>query len=365
MRDRVARLSPHRRLNVRQQAVRAAALLASVTSALVLVSCRGSARPIEPSPIVSAPPLVSRILAGRAVDILDELRPVAGVSVEIPGTARVTTDSDGGFEFSVPASSTVYTLHFYRDGFVERHTFGTIGAAPKTFSLIPSSFDLAAFEEFAPRTSGLRRWTSNPTLTVEQSIIDFATASNGFTDFIATDRTVPPGEMECIVSGIRDSLGPMTGDQLRFEAVRVEAPLAGGSRVLTMSTAEGTILVLPATHLGSNGRGIAYEGSVEGVLVRGVVFIDTDALPHCGQTAARTYPHELGHSLGYAPHHVTLAPSIMGSPPTAVVSDFDRAAIQVVYGRNPGNVSPDSDPRDSSDGMSALTHNYHTEPIPD
>ena len=48
----------------------------------------------------------------------------------------------------------------------------------------------------------------------------------------------------------------------------------------------------------------------------------------------------------------------------AVVSDFDRAAIQVVYGRDPGNVSPDSDPHDSSDGMSALTHNYPTEPVP-
>jgi hypothetical protein len=79
------------------------------------------------------------------------------------------------------------------------------------------------------------------------------------------------------------------------------------------------------------------------VLVRGVVWVSADNLPLCGSTAARVYPHELGHALGY--QHVMLEASIMsGVQPTSALTAFDRDAIRIVYQRPPGNRSPDVDP---------------------
>jgi predicted Zn-dependent protease len=73
------------------------------------------------------------------------------------------------------------------------------------------------------------------------------------------------------------------------------------------------------------------------------VRISADNLTLCGSTAARVYPHELGHALGY--QHVTLESSVMsGIQPTSSLTEFDREALRIIYQRPPGNRAPDIDP---------------------
>jgi hypothetical protein len=119
--------------------------------------------------------------------------------------------------------------------------------------------------------------------------------------------------------------------------------LPSGSRFSIPGTTEGTIVLVVAHGLLANGRASAFAGVQPNVLVRGVVWISADNLPLCGSTAARVYPHELGHALGY--QHVTLEPSVMsGISPTSALTEFDREAIRIVYQRPPGNRTPDIDP---------------------
>jgi hypothetical protein len=161
-------------------------------------------------------------------------------------------------------------------------------------------------------------------------------------DPIVTDRRVADADFACILDGVQRAIAPMSDNVLTFQKVDLVSPPAG-SRFSIPGTSEGTIVVAVAHGLAANGRAAAFAGLRPEVLVRGVVWISADNLPLCGSTAARVYPHELGHALGY--QHVMLEASVMsGVQPTSALTAFDRDAIRIVYQRPPGNRSPDVDP---------------------
>lgn len=314
-----------------------ALILGTVTTAawLVVASCGGT--PVAPSvPEIPATP-VPPTTAGRVVSVTDTNTGVSGVNVSVDGAAPFQSDASGAFSTRLPAGT--HALNFTHPQFVTRQTHAVLPASDLLASLMPSSFDLAAFNEFSPRTRGLRRWASNPSLVVLTNAVDYV---NGATRFRVTDHVVPADGFSCMLNGIAGSIGEMSGGALSFVNVTPTTPSVDSYFDIT-TTAEGTIVAMAARDLGANGRGNAYEGSTPDVFVRGVVWINADALPLCSTTSDGVYPHELGHALGY--QHVTLEPSIMsGIGPTRTPTAFDRAAIAYIYQRPPGNRAPDIDP---------------------
>jgi hypothetical protein len=225
--------------------------------------------------------------------------------------------------------------------FIERRTAVKLPASGVHLSMIPSTFDQAAFEELAPRatTTGLRRWTQDPSLTILTNAVEYDGVSY---NPLVTDRGIPETDFNCLLDGVKRAIGPMSDNTLTFKKVETLA-LPAGSHFSVPSTPEGTIVIAVAHGVNANGRASPFAGVDPTVLVRGVVWVSADNLPLCGSTAARVYPHELGHALGY--EHVTREASVMsGIDPTSGLTEFDREAIRIVYQRTPGNRSPDVDP---------------------
>jgi hypothetical protein len=268
--------------------------------------------------------------------------PVSGISnVVISGVGLISARTDARGFFSISTGTSTYPLLLTHPDFVERRTAAILPASGLHVSMIPLTFDRAAFEELAPRAgaTGLRRWTGDPSLIVLTNVVEYDGVAY---DPMVTDRRVADADFGCLLDGVQRAIAPMSDNAMTFKKVDVVSPSAG-SRFSIPGTTEGTIVVAVARGLSANGRASAFAGIRPEVLVRGVVWISADNLPLCGSTAARVYPHELGHALGY--QHVTLEASVMsGIQPTSALTAFDREALRIVYQRPPGNRAPDVDP---------------------
>jgi hypothetical protein len=303
---------------------------------LTTATC-GHVDPAAPSetPAVTPPPNAT----GQVVSLASPSNGISNVAISSGGAIGTRTDARGFFTLS--AATSTYALLLTHPDFVERRTAATLPASGLHVSMIPSTFDQAAFEEFAPRstTTGLRRWTTNPSLTVLRNVVEYDGVAY---HPLVTDRQVSETDFNCMVDGVQRAIPLMSDSTLTFKKVDVLS-LTAGSRFSIPNTAEGTIVLTATSGLLANGRASAFAGAQPDVLVRGVVWITADNLSLCGSTAARVFPHELGHALGY--QHVTVEPSVMsGIDPTSALTAFDREALRIIYQRPPGNRTPDVDP---------------------
>ena len=308
-----------------------------VTVATLLAASCGRVSPSTPTDPPS-PPIAAADTTGQVVSIASVAGGISDVLIS-SGGGRARTDAQGFFTLNVNTST--YSLLLTHPDYVDRRTAIRLPANGLQVSMIPSTFDQAAFEEFAPRTTttGLRRWTQDPSLLVLTNVVNYDAIAF---DPLVTDRQVAGADLACLRDGVQKAIGMMSDGVLSFRQVDTLS-LPAGSRFSIPSTNEGTIVVAATKGLGANGRASAFAGNQPAVLVRGIVWVTADNLSLCGSTAARVYPHELGHALGY--QHVTLEPSVMsGIQPSNGLTPFDRDALRIIYQRPPGNRAPDIDP---------------------
>ena len=281
-------------------------------------------------------------LLQTTVRVVSALTPQAGLpQVVVTANAREQqTDQTGSVVIQSESPATV-SLRLRHPAFVERETSVRVPDDRLVeLSLVPTTHDLDAFEEFSPRASGLQRWRRNPRLLVLSHAVDYSGATLGFREFPVVDRPISAGQRDCLASRIGASLAEMSGGHLAWDAIEM-GDVEPGTRFRTDQTPDGTIVVLPSMALGSPGRGTAYLGSEPFTLTRGAVWMDAEILNFC--VVAVLYRHELGHALGY--QHVTRTVSIMspGGLP-AGPTEFDRNSIAILFQRPPGNRLPDRDP---------------------
>jgi hypothetical protein len=308
-----------------------------IVAALLTASC-GRVSPATPSDPAS-PPIAPADATGQVVSIESVAGGISDVVISGMGGREARTDARGFF--TLDANTSTYSLLLKHPDYVDRRTAVRLPANGLQVSMIPSTFDQAAFEEFAPRatTTGLRRWTEDPSLVVLTNVVNYEVIAF---DPLVTDRRVADADLACLRDGMQKAIGMMSDGVLTFKKVEMLS-LPAGSRFSIPSTNEGTIVVAATRGLGANGRASAFAGNQPGVLVRGIIWVTADNLSLCGSTAARVYPHELGHALGY--QHVMLEPSVMsGIQPSNGLTAFDRDALRIIYQRPPGNHVPDIDP---------------------
>jgi len=263
------------------------------------------------------------------------------MSIRVGGGQAVVSDSSGSFETNVNGPGT-YEALIQGAGIVDRDTTVTVPASDARISLIPSSFDLTAFNELArTNNSQLQRWVTQPALVVIGTVMQYsADVQDGYT---ASGDTLTDAEVSSLTTQLTQGLSLLTaGTYASFSATTVERPDPGTSVSIKR---DGKIVVGRYTGISNGGDGVIGYGAwleqPDGTVRAGVIYLD-QAFDKTDNRRQLLRYHELGHALGY--EHVTSRTSIMNPELGPDPTDFDRQAVAVVFQRPPGNRAPDRDP---------------------
>ena len=336
------------------RAIRNSMILGGLT---VVGACSPAPEAPSPVPIPDSPgPMLQTTV--RVVSALGQQPGLPQVMVTLANGLEQQTDA-AGLSVILSLHPATVSLRLRDPAFLERETSVRIpDDGPVDLSLIPSTHNLAAFEEFAPRAPGLQRWTGNPRLLVLTHAVDYGGATLGFSEYPVTDRRISPAQLDCLAGGVAASLAEMSGGHLTWDSVDI-AEIAPGTRFRTDEIPEGTIVVLPSVSLGAAGRGTGYVAAQGFIISRGAIWISAEMMDYC--LTKLLYLHELGHALGYL--HVTRTLSIMGLGLPPGLTDFDRNSIAILYQRRPGNRLPDRDPSGVSVNLTGSAAQHGVEPM--
>ena len=279
------------------------------------------------------------MVAGQAVNALDGSAG-PGVSVRVGDTGAVMTDAAGAFQVDVGAAGT-YAASLHGDAFVNRETSVAAPGSRARLSLIPSSFDLEAFDQMYRTSHGqLQRWTTQPRLVLVATVMNYRGANGD--EYAATKEQMTDDEVSQMLAHLTEALTMLTGGTYSsFASVEIERP-ASDARVSFARDGKIVVgrfnnIVLFASTIGYGSWSEHADGSIGG----GALFLDSDFDKNDARRRLLRI-HELGHALGY--QHVTSRPSIMNPAIGAEPSDVDRAGAIIAFQRPPGNKSPDVDP---------------------
>lgn len=312
-------------------------LYALIFASVLASGCAGS----SPSAPTGNDPASRGAYRGETVSAIDG-KPISGVAVRI-GTRSTVSDDRGRFEVN-DLQEGAATATLSGPGIVERRRSVAIPADAMKETLIPSTFDLHAFDEMFRGTGQLQRWISAPALVVLGSIMQYH--SVGSEEYQATSEQLSEGEVAQLIEHLTDGLALLTGGRFTsFSSVTVERP-ASGQKVNTLRT--GSIVVGRYRGVKSIGNTIGLgRWSTDGDTAEisgGAIYLDQN-FDRSSEARRLLRIHELGHALGYL--HVTTRTSIMNPAIGPEPTQFDRDAALIAFERMPGNQSPDTDGGDA------------------
>jgi hypothetical protein len=299
--------------------------------------------------------------AGRVVDILS----AAGISGVLPTSAdhaitSTATDLFGGFTVKVTGSdSGTLSLTFAGPGIVTRQTNVKVPGDPATITVIPSTFDLSAFNEMCRsstlpnQTAVLSRWTSPPPLVIETRTMQYADP-NMNSQFTTINDTLSDGEYDELVADLNWALPRMTGGQFSAFAATTRQTDPPGTAVTMLASGQITLGRIAGLTTGTGFAGLTrWEIRSDGVVTGAMIMLDRDFDRNGNGTRRALRTHELGHALGF--NHVMSIPSVMNLTPASEPNAFDLSAAKIAFLRQPGNRTPDVDPSGFSTNRLSMT----------
>lgn len=305
-----------------------------------LVACSGSGGPTTPPPslpnTVTSPARVTDAITGNA------LSGVTASGTEIGGSASSLTGvmTVG----ATTASAAPRAVTFSRDGYVSRTVAMKIPGSEVSVTMIPSSFNLSAFDEML-RVVRLQRWTSAPPLRVQTRTLQFTGVNQA--EGVAIDDAMSGDERVSLESDLTWALPQLTGNTFTSFAGITRETLDVDARMQVLNTGMITVARYAGLTAASGFWGYSrWQFRTDGTVIGGTIMLDRD-FDRSGSAFKRSLrAHELGHALGYT--HVTALQSVMNTSAVTEPNTFDKQATQIAFLRPPGNVRPDSDPAEAS-----------------
>jgi hypothetical protein len=307
--------------------------------ALIASGC-GGRTPSTATPLAAlAAPATSSALQGATVSAIDG-QPLAGVTVKI-GSQTTVSDAAGTFHLNDVAAGQPEMLT--ANSIVERHTtVATPLTEPVREALIPSDFDLDAFDQMFRASGGIERWTSAPPLVVLTTVMNYETSFNDGQTYHASSEQLTDAETDLLVSQLTDGLALLTGNTFTAFASVDRERASSGATVNTLRA--GTIVVgrYKGVQTLANTIGFGrWAADANGQVTGGAIYLDRD-FDKTSDKRRLLRTHELGHALGYT--HVFTRTSIMNPAIGPEPTNFDRQGAIIAFQRVPGNMSPDTDP---------------------
>jgi len=299
---------------------------------LAAAGCAGRS-PSAPSTPASATATSSR--QGTIVSALDG-QPLAGVTVKI-GSQSAVSDTSGTYRLSDVAAGQPEVLT--APSIVERHTVVAAASAdPVREAVIPTDFDLEAFDQMFRGSGRIERWTNAPPLVVLTTVMNYETSFSDGQNYHATSEPLTDAETDLLISQLTDALALLTGNTFTaFASVERESP-ASGSTVNTLRPGKIVVGRYKGIQGVLNTIGFGrWATDASGQVTGGSIYLDRD-FDKTSDKRRLLRTHELGHALGY--NHVTTRTSIMNPAIGPEPTSFDRQGAVVAFQRVPGNVSP-------------------------
>ena len=299
----------------------------------------------------SASPAPGPQFGGTLVDGLTE-QALGGVLVRIGGVGETTSSSDGTFSLAAADPQSLRDVTVTSSAVVTRTTTLRVPGPTATLTLIPSSLDLAAFNQMFRGSGGeLHRWVSAPNLVIERRVLRFTTV--GAPDYVGTSAILSDAEVSALITDLEWALAQLTANTFtRFANVRVDSAAEAATVAVSHP---GAIHV--ARHEGLT-PGTGFWGYTRwswnglGEMQSGIVLLDQN-FELSGSAFRRSLrAHELGHALGY--QHVTTRDSVMQSHARTEPTPFDRDGARIAFQRMPRTRAPDADPTDFVGNLRAL-----------
>src|SRR5262245_27336708 len=329
---------------------RSALVLGTAVLTVMAAGCGGAGAPLSPTtpgPAAPSSPSTTRVLQGQTASAADATT-LGGVSVRLGTLEPTTSDANGYFRVENVISG-ASAIELTGPSIVDRRTDVRLPSGGVIrFGLIPTSFDLAAFNEmFRGSHERLQRWVTAPSLVVLTTVMKYENSDAATAE--ATSERMDSADVETMVRDLSDALATLTGGAFASFAQVTRESTPAGSR--TSLTRNGQIVVgryhdvRAAT--GSVGFGRWAERD-DGVITAGTMLLDAGY--DSGSEKRKLRTHELGHALGYK--HLSTRASIMNPVLGSDVTEFDRQGAIIAFQRPPGNRAPDTDPPSSVRALS-------------
>jgi hypothetical protein len=310
----------------------------------VILSCVigcSSNSPTVPSPTPTPTPTpLPFVTSGRLLDVLTGAG-VAGVRAAGTGITGGPSDPAGviglAAEMSLDAPRPVTLTNAT---IVERQVAMKIPGGDVVLSLIPSSFDLNAFDEMM-RVTQLQRWVAAPPLRVVSRVLQFT--STGASVATGLDEVLTEEERAALEADLTWALPQLTGNQFPAFASITRETVAEGASVSVLNTGVISVARFKGLTAATGYWGYSrWQFRTDGTVISGTIMLDRD-FEKSGSIFRRSLrSHELGHALGYT--HVTLRQSVMNQSARIEPNAFDLQAARIAFQRPPGNRRPDTDP---------------------
>jgi hypothetical protein len=314
---------------------------ALVTGVVAVGVACSNGTPTQPSPTPGTPaPPAAFSTNATIVDAVTGVA-LAGVSAGGADISGGPSGADGVLPIgSATGESMPRSVTLTRSGSVTRSLSVRVPGTQIVLSMIPSTFNLAAFDELL-RVSNLRRWTSAPPLRIQSRVVQFTSVSaaqaTGLTDVMSA------AEMNRLEDDLTWALPRLTGDTFQMFAGVTRTTVDEGESMQVLNTGMITVARFQGLTAATGYWGYSrWQFQSDGTVIGGTIMLDQDFDSSSSPFIRSLRAHELGHALGYT--HVTLITSVMNSNARTEPNTFDQQATRIAFQRSPGNVRPDAEP---------------------